>query len=260
MDVAEDPSFKRLVLAKQPGAVIKVIDPGIVRKAGYRVRRNEETALRLVKEFTRVPVPGLYAADYFSRNGVEYSSFLMDLVDGSPLHDVWNGFDTSTKERICHDLWEVVKQLRQIPRPPALGRLYQCGADGSTSADVLLKDLTEPPSPILTDDDLRARIYERYRHYNGGSFPEHLPDILPLSSVSVFTHGDLTPRNIIVNNNTGKIAGIVDWKNAGWYPDYWEYANMMKPSRDRDWMAWMDVTKPQEWSIKGITKARRVLF
>lgn len=153
----------------------------------------------------------------------------------------------------------MVEQLRQIPRPPAFDHLYQCGADGSASADVLLKDLNEPPSPILTDNDLRARIQERYLHNNGGSFSDDLTDILPRSSVSVFTHGDLTPRNVMVDN-AGRIAGILDWENAGWYPDYWEYANIMKPSRDRDWMAWMDRTKPQEWCITGIAKARRVLF
>lgn len=183
----------------------------------------------------------------------------MSLVDGSPLQVVWDGFENSTKERICHELWGIVRQLRQIPQPPAFGHLYQCLADGSPSADVLLQDLNEPPFPILTDDDLQARIYQRYLHYNGGSFPENLPDMLPRSSTSVFTHGDLTPRNIMVDR-AGRITGIVDWENAGWYPDYWEYANIMKPSKDRDWIAWMDSTKPQEWDITGITKARRVLF
>lgn len=94
----------------------------------------------------------------------------------------------------------MVEQLRQIPRPPAFDHLYQCGADGSASADVLLKDLNEPPSPILTDNDLRARIQERYLHNNGGSFSDDLTDILPRSSVSVFTHGDLTPRNVMVDS------------------------------------------------------------
>lgn len=37
----------------------------------------------------------------------------------------------------------------------------------------------------------------------------------------MFTHGDLSPRNIIVLND--KIVGIVDWEEAGWFPEYWEY-------------------------------------
>ncbi|SPO01160.1 uncharacterized protein DNG_03907 [Cephalotrichum gorgonifer] len=37
----------------------------------------------------------------------------------------------------------------------------------------------------------------------------------------VFTHADLAPRNIIVRD--GKIVGLLDWEDAGWYPEYWEY-------------------------------------
>lgn len=244
--------FKSRLLSKQSGAIIDEIDPGIVQKEGERVTRNEEAALRLVKKCTEVPVPELYAANYFFKKGVEHGSFLMDLVEGSQLQLLWDVFDDGTKERVCCNIWDMVEQLRQIPRPQAFGHLYQCGADGSPSEDVLIKDLNEPPTPISTDEALRTRIYERYLHYNGGSYPENLPDLLP-------RYGDLTPRNIIVDS-TGRIAGILDWENAGWYPDYWEYANIMKPSMDRDWMKWMDDTKPQAWDITGIAKARRVLF
>jgi len=26
----------------------------------------------------------------------------------------------------------------------------------------------------------------------------------------------------------GHIVGILDWQEAGWYPEYWEYINMMQ--------------------------------
>lgn len=28
-------------------------------------------------------------------------------------------------------------------------------------------------------------------------------------------------RNILVKE--GKLSGIVDWENSGWYPSYWDY-------------------------------------
>jgi hypothetical protein len=183
----------------------------------------------------------------------------MELADGSPLNSLWDGFDNDTKERICRNIGQVVVRLQQIPRPPAFADLYQCGADGSPTIDVLIRDINEIGTPILTDEALRARIYERYLHFNGGSYPESLPDILPRSSTSVFTYGDLTPRNIMVDGN-GQITAILDWERAGWYPEYWEFENIMKPSNDWDWMRWMDHTKPVEWDITGIAKARRVLF
>lgn len=255
----DDDNFQTRLLGKQAGATVRLIDPGVVQKRGYRVTRSEEAALRLVAEHTLVPVPELYAADYFPRRGEEHGSILMSLVDGSLLQAVWDGLDSGARERVCRELWGIVMQLRQVPRPPAVGSVYQCRADGSPSRDILLEDLNKPPSPILTDGDLRARIHDRYLHFNGGSYPEDLPSLLLRSSACVFTHGDLTPRNVMVDD-AGRITGVVDWENAGWYPDYWEYANIMKPSRDKDWMAWMDSTKPLEWDITGINKARRVLF
>ena len=149
-------------------------------------------------------------------------------------------------------------KLRQIPQPPEFSHLYQCGADGSVSNDVLIQDLHSAQTPIQDDNALRARIYERYLYFNGRLFKDTLPSILPRSDVSVFTHGDLTPRNIMVDQ--GYITGVIDWEYSGWFPDYWEYANIMKPSRDFDWMMWMDKTKTKEWDIYGITKTRKVLF
>jgi hypothetical protein len=37
----------------------------------------------------------------------------------------------------------------------------------------------------------------------------------------VFTHGDLNMRNVLVHN--GRLSGIVDWENSGWFPEYWDY-------------------------------------
>lgn len=37
----------------------------------------------------------------------------------------------------------------------------------------------------------------------------------------VLTHGDLFPRNILVED--GKITGIVDWGRGGFFPGYVEY-------------------------------------
>ncbi|KAF1739124.1 hypothetical protein CRV24_001056 [Beauveria bassiana] len=50
----------------------------------------------------------------------------------------------------------------------------------------------------------------------------------------VFTHADLNPRNIIVNqvkDATGtlhwEVSGIVDWEAAGYYPEYWDCTKSM---------------------------------
>lgn len=42
----------------------------------------------------------------------------------------------------------------------------------------------------------------------------------------VLTHGDLSPRNIIVDG--GVVTGIVDWERSGFWPEYAEYAFAME--------------------------------
>lgn len=37
----------------------------------------------------------------------------------------------------------------------------------------------------------------------------------------LLTHNDLHPRNVTVRD--GKVAAILDWELAGFYPEYWEY-------------------------------------
>lgn len=85
IDEEDGTDFQPRILSNQSGAVIKVIDPGVVQKRGDRTTRSEEAALRLVKEYTRVPLPELYTANYFFKDGEEHSIFLISLIKGSPL-------------------------------------------------------------------------------------------------------------------------------------------------------------------------------
>ncbi|KAL4242341.1 hypothetical protein ABKN59_012041 [Abortiporus biennis] len=41
-----------------------------------------------------------------------------------------------------------------------------------------------------------------------------------LSKPPVFSHGDLMPCNIMVEN--GHIVGVIGWAEAGWYPYFWD--------------------------------------
>lgn len=46
----------------------------------------------------------------------------------------------------------------------------------------------------------------------------------PSSKQFVLTHGDLAARNIMVDNESGRITEIVDWEYSGFFPEYMEYA------------------------------------
>ncbi|KAI1179251.1 kinase-like domain-containing protein [Nemania sp. FL0916] len=247
------------ILSIQWGCRVSIFDEGIVRKRGNRVRPSEEAALRIVREHTTIPVPEVYHSIWRTVDGHPYGEIFMEHIPGEPLERKWDALEPSEKERLCNEVWGFVAQLRKIPKPPELEAFYQCGADGSGSEDILLRGFKEPPQPILDDESLRKRINELYLECNGGSYGEHLPDFLPRSDISVFTHCDLAPKNIMVDESCN-ITGLIDWETSGFYPDYWEYASTQRQWGRRDWMHWMDKTKPQDWDIVGIHKASRVLF
>ncbi|KAI1825458.1 kinase-like protein [Xylaria intraflava] len=242
------------------GCEVQAWDGDILKK-GDRVTRNEEAALRLVKEHTNIPVPAVFKSDYkTTARGHPWGYIWMERLRGTPLHKLWDGLEAPTKAHICRQLWGFVDQLRKIPRPAEFEHLYQCGADGSLCQDVMLKDLnSDAPMPILDDQAFRNRINERYLFYAGGTYGEHLPDFLPRADSSVFTHTDLAPPNILVDESY-TIVGLLDWESAGWFPDYWEYAKLHSQVKFEDFMGWMDRTRPQDWDITGIKKAARVLF
>lgn len=87
--------------------------------------------------------------------------------------------------------------------------------------------------------------------------------MLPRSDRSVFTHGDIHPHNILVDKQA-QIVGLVDFESAGFFPDYWEYAMMMRPMGEDniEWQTCLAETKPRDknWDISGLAKALRILL
>jgi aminoglycoside phosphotransferase (APT) family kinase protein len=61
--------------------------------------------------------------------------------------------------------------------------------------------------------------------------PSHKPCV-------VFSHADLAPQNILIHR--GKITGIIDWEQSGWWPYWWEYGKAlycldMKENDEEEW-------------------------
>ncbi|KAL9110170.1 MAG: hypothetical protein Q9227_005230 [Pyrenula ochraceoflavens] len=242
-------------LSKQAGAHITCHDESWVLKEGVRVQPAEEAAINFVHEHTDVPVPEIYFSSYHIKRG----TIAMSLIPGQTLQETWETFDQETKIRLCKETWEMINKWRQIMRPSSLERYYQCLADGSINTrDCLLSSYIHPPIPLYSDEELRKRIHQCYVDTWGERYKDTLLDMLPRSEQSVFTHGDVAPQNIMVED--GHIVGVLDWELSGWYPDYWEYANIMKPRIEEEWQRLMDETAPQRWDLAGIKAARRVLF
>ena len=218
--------------------------------------------MQLVQSHTKIPIPTPLGSEF----GADSGTIWMTFVPGVPLESCWDGLEDPIKERVCRQTWDIVEQLRHIPKPEHLQQSFLSYSDGTCSKDVLIADLEDPPRSLANSHAVRERICERYYHFYGRKYTvAELYCMLPDSDQSVFTHADLAARNIMVDDEANHITGIIDWERAGWYPDYWEYANLWKPSKDEhfDWQKWMDRTSPQKWKkwdIRGIDAARRVLL
>lgn len=73
------------------------------------------------------------------------------------------------------------------------------------------------PGSLLNDDPVRVRIHKIYYEANGRKYKDKLPNMLPQSDASLFSHADIAPLNIMFDEKSFKIAGIIDWERAGWY-------------------------------------------
>lgn len=260
-----DDDFKEQQLAWQPGCTVTLMQPDVVLKRGAKVRPNEETAMRLVNEYAPgIPIPKIYMTSYKTGNGpIGYGELYMSTLPGVSLHSVWAGFDDATKLRVCRDVWDLIAQIRSVPLPEHLEPGAYSLADGSPCLDPLVGSYSDIAPYSFDDQTLRARIYERYVANNGLSYrdPPDLRDLLPRSDISVFTHSDIGPRNILVDE-AGHISGLLDWESSGWFPDYWETAQIIRHGHgvEHDWPHWMTIASPEQWDLTGIQKARRVLF
>jgi len=156
----------------------------------------------------------------------------MEYVDALSLDRLWTSMPKDEKQNILLQLQGYINQLRRLV-PPRPG--YIQTADGSPCFDPRLQgDPFGPFSSVqafhefLGHDFMRTSdTYSEFR----GLFEKCAEG----SYGTVFTHGDIAPRNILVKD--GRIVAIIDWELAGWYPEYWEYARLKFSNHDApDWV------------------------
>jgi aminoglycoside phosphotransferase (APT) family kinase protein len=193
-----------------------------VRKYSHH---GEWLVMNLVSQFTSIPVPRVFGEGFDKTSGRHW--FEMELVPGESLEDVWDRLGDLDRENIQEQLRDILLELRQvnpeiIPRSPLIYDNFfwpRC------------KDLQEKYPSVHTCDKFiehlvmtlikTSSVYEPARTAQVVRMLKTLPSGQPL----VFTHGNLDPRNIIIDfvDGKAKIVAVLDWAQAGYYPAYWEY-------------------------------------
>ncbi|RAQ43647.1 hypothetical protein AFGD_005277 [Aspergillus flavus] len=159
----------------------------------------------------------------------------MDFVEGDTLEKVWKDFTYDQKEVLAGDLKRYVSELRKLK-----GKKIEALNDGkvrvlSSSRYVQeggpfesREEFNQFLELIGVDTMLHASLDDNSSSSGYSSKEEDAPQGC---EEFVFSHGDILPRNILVNDQ-GKVTALVDWEFAGYFPMYWEYSRASRESKD----------------------------
>jgi len=178
-------------------------------KRGARVSMAEATVMEYVRKSTTIPVPKVRMV--FSHNDVVH--IVMDHIEGTLLERSESVSSDEELESLAGQLAGYVNQLRALPSTELMG---------SWPAGSYSNLLFDPPPRNDFKFIEEFNLYWKRRMMVFDRFAE-VPETLKkagLASPIVFSHGDLAPRNIIVKDS--KIAAVLDWETAGWYPEVWD--------------------------------------
>ncbi|ATY63751.1 phosphotransferase enzyme family [Cordyceps militaris] len=212
-------------------------------KYGYGVEPLEAENMKFVRQYTSIHVPRVYAVYRRSiREGGQKTYIIMEKIEGESLEKLWDEFDSAQKLSITRQLKESFISLRDLPHHGYFGSLDKTKLrDFLFAADEPMPSIDAPfdTEEALLDglmDRFLAEDPDRLRH-KASYYRLVLPQAFKGDNQPVFTHGDLQPKNIMLQPD-GCIA-IVDWATSGWYPVYWEYAIAVCTHRgwSNDWPA-----------------------
>ncbi|RAL16156.1 aminoglycoside phosphotransferase family protein [Aspergillus homomorphus CBS 101889] len=174
----------------------------------------EVHTLNMVEQSTSIPAPR--AIDVLETPRSSY--LLMTRVPGRPIGHFLNTMTDEQIKQAVDDLKTFIAELRRIPRPATEYQI--CNSQGGGFLDWRIPDSQRGELRFESEADFNRYLTEP----SGEKVRADAAKSHNIRHDIVFTHGDLNPRNILAEG--GRITGIVDWENAGWFPEYWEYSKM----------------------------------
>jgi serine/threonine protein kinase len=202
---------------------------------------REVEALRFVKQHTSIPIPGVID-EWVDGDGINF--FTMGLVAGKTVRSLWPRMDSTRRQHIIDELKRYIDELRSLP-PPKPGWIGSCSY--GPALDQRIND-GMPFGPLKHEGEFNDILLGGFPTYGPPHLVQRYRSLLSEGHGIVFTHGDLSDDNILVNEE-GYITAILDWETAGWTTEYWEYRKGRYASKYETW--WVDLMNavmiPYEW-------------
>ncbi|KAH9885125.1 hypothetical protein C8Q73DRAFT_345270 [Cubamyces lactineus] len=238
---------------------------------GTQVSAVEAETITLVSRHTSVPVPEIHAVfteqeplpaaiRKHKRKGQcpqtasprrTMTYIVEERLPGRSLTTAWPAMRSAQRKIIAGELKNVLSQLSGLmPNRHTLGPLrgpwrntyfhpfrdsFPCGDHDARVTHTFLAYFADV---AMTDPD---HVDENSNGDDDGDGTGKWKTIdlshFSMRHLSVFSHGDLQPDNVLVHR--GHIVGIVDWAKAGWYPYFWNsfvlFASMSRFAHLQGW-------------------------
>ncbi|KAM0278486.1 hypothetical protein ACHAQH_005153 [Verticillium albo-atrum] len=162
----------------------------------------------------------------------------MAYIQGDALDTAWAGLSTDDRNTIFADVKQYVSSLREL-QPPAQDIV--CSASHNPAYDCRIGFQFFGP---MTHDEFHSltRKHLLMGDVKAGALGREVATTHMGRYRTCFTHADLAPRNIIVRR--GRLAAIIDWGFAGWYPEYWELTKAHYNFFSEDWEEYLSIALP----------------
>jgi len=176
-------------IGKQAFCKVKAWNPAV---------ESEDKTIAFVKKIApQISTPEvIYTWTYQDR-----SFLILKRIEGSTLRNAWTSLPPSRRNAIITTI------------------AYYCNVLAQNTSQMLRsvsgKPVLEPYLAPSGSDLLGSYTHEECARYFSASSGE----CPTLGRVFNFYHPDLGPGNIIVSD--GRVAGIIDWEAAGYYPRFW---------------------------------------
>ncbi|KAB8222014.1 hypothetical protein BDV33DRAFT_202016 [Aspergillus novoparasiticus] len=190
----------------------------------------------------------VYEVNYDEQGKLAYTRYgnddvvqiTMDFVEGYTLEKVWEKFNQGQKEVLAGDLKRYVSELHIQE-----GRPFESREEFNQFLELIGVDTMLHASQ---DDNLDTMPHASQDDNSSSSGYSSKDEDAPQGREEfVFSHGDILPRNILVDDQ-GKVTALVDWEFAGYFPIYWEYSRASRESKDwKDFLLLWVFPDKREW-------------
>lgn len=232
------------ILSQPDGAakVVKVNDRFAV-KFGKGVEMLEADNMRFISANTNVPMPKIF--DAFTDPETKMTYIVMEFVPGATLQSLLPTLSAKEQSEINIKIRDAIGELRKLAPPNYLG-----GIGRKPYNHIVFWTPDNNPAisgPFANQAEMNKGMLERLQQNEANQYVQFMQGMVNQilrDHRTVLSHGDLQPKNIIVNNfGTGKDGSrefnikLIDWEIAGWYPEYWEYCSSTTMCRWKpDWL------------------------